>query len=180
MMPISRRCRLSALVVIAAASCAVVAPGCASAPDYTDVPQRQASQWIGDRKINATGANHLTVSFLSDPTELSIERLGYQVREGNLYLWPERGEHRFEPVAFELDTKKLILKQPWRDHVYWLLEDKWDGPLERVAQPTKGQYVRRLQAVVESGPPPTSTTRPTETAGGKGGQSLSAAAETAR
>jgi hypothetical protein len=165
-MPPIRRRVLSALFCAAGAmSLAALTSGCASPPDYTDIAPQQASQWIGQRELNATAPTKMTVSFLTDPTELSIERLGYQVREGNLYLWPERGEQRFEPVAFDLDTKKLGLKQPWRDHVYWLLEDKWDGPLERAAMPTKGQYVRRLQAKVEDGPPPgTATTRPSETA----------------
>lgn len=139
----------------------VVAAGCATSPVYDDIPPAQVRQWIGNRQLNSpVGSTMLTVSFLTDAPELSIERLGYQVRAGNLYLWPERGTHRFEPVAFNLDTAKLNLKQPWRQHVYWLIEDKWDGPMERIEQPTKGQYVKRIHAPISDAPPPGAATRP--------------------
>jgi hypothetical protein len=141
---------------------AMLTAGCATSPVYTDIPQSEAPQWIGARQLNSPpGSQILTVSFLKDAPELSIERLGYQVRSGNLYLWPERGIHRFHPISFDLDTSKLHLDKPWRDHVYWLLEDQWDGPLERVEQPTKGQYVKRIHASVSESPPPGSTSRST-------------------
>jgi hypothetical protein len=161
------RRRIAAVLLTALAAAPVVGlSGCASPPAYDDVPQQQASQWIGDRQLTSKGPV-LTVAFVTDPPELSIERLGYQVRKGDLYLWPIRGTHKFAPVAFDLDTSRLDLKQPWRDHVYWLLEEKWDGPLERIAQPTKGQYVRRLRAIVTDAPPADdATTQPSTVASG--------------
>jgi hypothetical protein len=123
--------------------------GCASEPLVTQDLTPAQSQWMAGRTTSADGTK-LKMRFDSEPQELRIKRVDYEVKDGDLYLWPIRASERFEAVEFTLDTAKLKLKQPWTEHVYWVGTSHWDGALGRLVDPDPlGDRVERVKADVK-------------------------------
>jgi hypothetical protein len=123
--------------------------GCASkSPQTRDLPPQEAP-WMQGRRTVADGTT-LKMIFEQDSQTLRIKRIDYKVADGELYLWPIRASEAFAPVEFELDVSKLKLRQPWREHVYWVGTAHWDGALGRlVSLDPLGDRVERVPAVVQ-------------------------------
>jgi len=136
-------------VCVVAVSVALLS-ACSSKPQVHDLNAYE-SYWMDGRRTVADGSK-LKMIFDHDSQGLKIGRVDYKVYDGDLYLWPVRDSHPFEPVEFTLDTAPLKLHQPWQDHVYWVGAANYNTPLVGPVLNTNplGDRVDRVKADVTS------------------------------
>ena len=141
------RMRSSVRLFVFALSAALLS-ACSDKTRVNDLNAYESS-FVQGRRTVADGSK-LKMIFEHDSEDLKIDRIDYKVYEGELYLWPVRASHAFEPVEFTLDTSNLKLRQPWQDHVYWVGAANWDAPMMgRVLNPSPlGDRVDRVKADV--------------------------------